>query len=153
MLPKRVGGVLSESVSRGQWSLQKSNLHINVVELLAIKLALLTFSKMLNLESVHFQINNMSALSCLMKKGGGGGGGYTKQGDRSYFQRDLGICIVQRHHTYCRLPAGKIERQSRLGFQKVPRLKQMATNSFQHSWKHWGLLYAFPPFAMIGKFY
>ena len=70
MPPKRVGGVLSESVSRGQWSLQKSNLHINVVELLAIKLALLTFSKMFNLESVHFQIDNMSALSCLMKKEG-----------------------------------------------------------------------------------
>ena len=41
-----VGGVLSESVNRG--SVDSPNLHINVLELLAIKLALLTFSKIFN---------------------------------------------------------------------------------------------------------
>ena len=35
-------------------------------------------------------------------------GGYTKQGDDSHFQRDLGICIVQRDHAYCRVPAWQI---------------------------------------------
>ena len=54
----------------GQLSLQESKLHINVLELLAIKLALLTFSKMLNIKSIHFQVDNMSALSYLMKMGG-----------------------------------------------------------------------------------
>ena len=47
----------------GQWSLQESKLHINVLEVLAIKLAFLTFSKMLDLKSIHFQVENMSALS------------------------------------------------------------------------------------------
>ena len=103
----------------GQLSLQESKLHINVLELLAIKLALLTFSKMFNIKSIHFQVDNISALSYLMKMGGG----YTKQGDDSHFQRDLGIRIVQRDHDYRRVPVGQIERQVRLGFQKFPRLK------------------------------
>ena len=39
----------------------------NSIELLAIKLSLLTFSKMFNLKSIHFQVDKMSALSYLMK--------------------------------------------------------------------------------------
>ena len=49
----------------GQRTLLESNLHINVLELLVIKLALLTFSKMFDLKSVHFQVGNMSAFSYL----------------------------------------------------------------------------------------
>ena len=60
---------------------------------------------------------------------GGGGGWYAKQGDDSHFQRDLRICIVQRDHDYCRVPPPHFERQVRLGFQKFPRLKRMATIS------------------------
>ena len=54
---------------------------------------------------------------------------YTKQRNDSHFQRDLGICIVQRDHAYCRVHAGQIERQGRLGFQKFSRLELMATIS------------------------
>ena len=53
----------------------------------------------------------------------------TKQGDDGHFQRDLGICIVQNDHAYCRVPAGQAEYQGRLGFPKFPRLKRMATIS------------------------
>ena len=49
--------------------------------------------------------------------------------DDSHFQRDLEIYIVQRDHAYCRVAAGQIERQDRLGFQKFSRLKRMATIS------------------------
>ena len=59
-------GVYSQKVSTGgQGTLHDSNLHINVLELLAIKLDFLTFSKMFNLKSVHFQVDNMSAFSFL----------------------------------------------------------------------------------------
>ena len=70
MPPKRVG----ELPTRDKWILQHSNFHINVLELLAIKLTLLMFSKMFNFKSVYFQVNNMSALSYLMKMGEMGGG-------------------------------------------------------------------------------
>ena len=43
--------------------------------------------------------------------------GDRKQGDDSHFQRDLGICIVQRDHAYCRVPVEQIERQNSLDFQ------------------------------------
>ena len=56
-------------------------------------------------------------------------GGYTKQGDDSHFQRDLAIRTVQRDHDYCRAPVWQIEHQGRLGFQKFPRLKRLATFS------------------------
>ena len=56
-------------------------------------------------------------------------GGTQNKGDVSYFQRDLGICNVQRDHSYCRVPAGQIERQGRLGFLRFPRLEQMTTIS------------------------
>ena len=81
---------------------------------------------MFNIKSIHFHADNMSAASYLMKMGGGG---YTKKGDDSHLQRDLGIRIVQRDHDYCRVPARQIERQGRFGFQKFPKLKQMVTIS------------------------
>ena len=61
---------------------------------------------MFNLKSILFQVDNMSTYSYLTKMGGWGWGeGYTKQGDDSHFQRDLGICIVQRDYDYSRVPA------------------------------------------------
>ena len=67
----RGGGVLSDKVNRVSYQCSDTQyLHISVLELLSIKLALLMFSKMFNLKSVHFQVNNMSAPSYLMKMGG-----------------------------------------------------------------------------------
>ena len=54
-------GIYCQKVATGlQWTLQESNIHINVLELLVIKLALLMFSKMFNFKLVHFQVDNMS---------------------------------------------------------------------------------------------
>ena len=60
---------LGKSVG-GQWSQKESQLHINLLELKAVHLALLTFSKAQNLKSVHIQMDNMTALSYLVKMGG-----------------------------------------------------------------------------------
>ena len=56
----------------GQWSLQESTLHINVLELKALHLALLTYTKLFQLKAIHVQIDNMTgaALSYLIKIGG-----------------------------------------------------------------------------------
>ena len=51
----------------------KNYVHINVLELKAIKLALLTFTKFRKINHLHLQIDNMTALSYLLKMGGGGG--------------------------------------------------------------------------------
>ena len=57
---------LGKSVG-GQWSQKEPQLHINLLELKAVHLALLTFSKAQNLTSVH--MDNMTALSYLVKMG------------------------------------------------------------------------------------
>ena len=56
----------------GQWTLQESRLHINLLELKAISLTLLTFHKMLFLKAGHFQVDSTTSLSYLMKMGGTG---------------------------------------------------------------------------------
>ena len=111
-LQKGLGAYCQKVSIGGQWSLQESSLHINVLELLAIKLAFLTLSNVLS------QINPFPGRQYECPFLPDENGGYIKQGDDSHFQRDLGIRIVQRYRAYCRVPAGQIERQGRLCFQK-----------------------------------
>ena len=54
----------------GQWSKEKQLLHINVLELKAVKLALLTLNKEKSLKAVRFEIDNTTALLYLVKMGG-----------------------------------------------------------------------------------
>ena len=54
----------------GQWSEEERTLHINVLELLAIKLALFSFTKRKKVKAKLFQIDNKAALSYLLKIGG-----------------------------------------------------------------------------------
>ena len=52
-----------------QWSGEERTLHINVLELLAIKLALFSFTNRKRVKNIHFQINNKAAFSYLLKMG------------------------------------------------------------------------------------
>ena len=54
----------------GYWSREERVLHINVLEMIAIKLAFLSLHKMMNFRSVHLQVDNITALSYLLKMGG-----------------------------------------------------------------------------------
>ena len=62
-LPDRVGCILPRQINTG--SREEQILHINVLELKAIKLALLTFTKFRKIHHLHLQIDNMTALSYL----------------------------------------------------------------------------------------
>ena len=63
------GAVCNVAQTLGQWSQKERTLQINVLELLAIKLVLLSFTKGEKVKSIHFQINNKAALSYLLKMG------------------------------------------------------------------------------------
>ena len=54
----------------GKWSKQESYKYINILEMIAVKLALLTFMKTRKVTSVHFQIDNIVALTYVIKMGG-----------------------------------------------------------------------------------
>lgn len=56
----------------GPWTAQEKKLHINVLELKAAKLAILTFTKLFpKVKAIHLQMDNMAALSYIAKMGGG----------------------------------------------------------------------------------
>ena len=52
------------------WSKKEQGLHINQLELLAIKSAILTFAKMWKMSTIPVQVDNMAVLSYLLKMGG-----------------------------------------------------------------------------------
>ena len=62
-LSKRLGGNMQWNLNRGMWSAQEMKNHINILELLALKLAIQTFSKALKLKAIHLQVDNMVALT------------------------------------------------------------------------------------------
>ena len=53
----------------GQWSEEERPLHISVLELLAIKLTLFSFTKRRRVTAIHLQIDNKAALPYLSKIG------------------------------------------------------------------------------------
>ena len=54
----------------GLWNKEEAQLHINAFEMNAAKLAIESFCRVKKPKSVHLQINNMTALSHLVKMGG-----------------------------------------------------------------------------------
>ena len=71
---RKARGAVCQGISTGggQCSMEEHFLHINVLELKAIKLALLIFSEQKSLKAVHFQIDNTTALLYLVKMEGTG---------------------------------------------------------------------------------
>ena len=60
-----------KGVSReGKWSEEENNFHINVLELLALKFSILTFTRNLSHLTTHVQVGNKVALPYLFKIGG-----------------------------------------------------------------------------------
>ena len=51
------------------WPAQEMKYHINSLELLALKLAILTFTKYREVKVVHLQVDNTVALTYVMKIG------------------------------------------------------------------------------------
>ena len=68
-IQKRLGAVYRGIRTGIQWSKKGQDLHFNQLELLTIKFAILTFGKMWKMPAVHIQVNNMTALSYLLKMG------------------------------------------------------------------------------------
>ena len=54
----------------GKWSVEERKLHINILELIAVKNAILAFTKEKTINALHIQTDNTTALSYLLKMGG-----------------------------------------------------------------------------------
>ena len=53
----------------GEWTSEEMEMHINILELKAVKLALMSFHKQMEVKTVHSQIENTTALMYLLKMG------------------------------------------------------------------------------------
>ena len=68
---KRVKSTLQMNLNRGGNGQKKDQGHgINVLKLMSVKFAILTFTKNLSNVTVHIQMDNKFALSCILKMGG-----------------------------------------------------------------------------------
>ena len=68
---KKGWGAVSKRVRTGSlWIKEEQLLHINVLELLSIKLAVLTFTNSESVKSIHFQIDNKTEICYILKMGG-----------------------------------------------------------------------------------
>ena len=64
-------GAYNKGVSTGEkWSKEEKHFYINVLELLALKFAMLTFTKNLSHWTIHVQVDKKVALAHLLKMGG-----------------------------------------------------------------------------------
>ena len=66
----RLGSNLSGKQHGETWSYQERTKHINVLELIAVKLAILTFTKEKSVIAIHLELDNTKALLYLVKMGG-----------------------------------------------------------------------------------
>ena len=69
-LTKGLGATFNGMSTRGMWSAQKMKYYINILGLLAVKLAIQTFTKYRDVKAIHLQVDNIVALTYLMKMGG-----------------------------------------------------------------------------------
>ena len=63
------GAVCQRTTMGETWSYQERTKHSNVLEFIAVKLAILTFAKGKLVAAIYLQIDNMTALSYLVKMG------------------------------------------------------------------------------------
>ena len=108
------------------WSAQEMKYHINILDLLAVKLTIQTLTRCQSNTSSSRQYCGFNILDENGLRGGGGGagggGGYSKSQNGRVGQGNLGISFEVWDHNYCRIPSKRIECSSRLEISKQPTL-------------------------------
>ena len=122
MHPKRVGVQCVKGYQQvGQWSKEELLLHINVLELKAVKLALLTFNKQKSLKAIHFHVDNTTAQLYLVNIG--------EPNVTEVKQRNLTVSPETPDHNYFRIPSKFFQRGGRLAVSKQQGSIRMETLS------------------------
>ena len=109
----------------GRWSSVEKTWHINVLELEAARLAILSFKKFKKLNSIHQQIDNVTALSLsllLIKHGRN-----PEQTFNRNLERNLGLPHREENTFDSRIYTKSEQSNSRLGIPKLPGQQRMET--------------------------
>ena len=110
--PLKIGIPQSIIQTGGTWSYQERTKHINTLELIAVKLAILTFTKGKSVTAIHLQIDNMTAV--LLGKNGGNSQSRTATSS----QGNMGLSVSQWNNGYSRVLTKQSEYSGRLVIQK-----------------------------------
>ena len=103
----------------GTWSYQERTKHINILEVIAVKLGILTFTKGKSVTAIHLQIDNMTAV--LLGKNGGNSQSRTATSS----QGNMGLSVSQWNSSYSRVLTKQSEYSGRLAIQKSQRFKRL----------------------------
>jgi len=107
----------------GPWSDKERDLHINILELKAAKFAILTYTQNKSyLNSIHIQMDNMTALSYLVKMGG-----TNHQELVKLSQQIWNHLISVGDHSYCRTSPGDSKCRSKLRVKECKGLQRVET--------------------------
>ena len=93
------------------WSAHELKCYISILELVAVKLAIPTFTKNRDVKAIHLQVDNIVTLTL-----------YSKSENFRGSQENLGIPFEVGDHNYCRIRPKRVEYNSRLGNSKQFRL-------------------------------
>ena len=97
--------------------------HINMLELKAVKLGLLTFAKFRKVQRIHLQMDNQVALTYILKMG--------KLTTRNFWIWSkifyLELCTIQKDHDYCRISTKPPQSGIRLAVKECSRQQQVGT--------------------------
>ena len=91
----RLGSSLSGKQHGETWSYQERTKHINVLELIAVKLAILTFTKEKSVITIHLELDNTKALLYLVKMGGN-----SQSRAATSSQGNMGLSVSQSNSSY-----------------------------------------------------
>ena len=128
--PSRKGwGAVCQGISTGaHWSKEEQLLHINVLELKAVKLALLNFNKQKSLKAVHFS-SRQHHWPILPRENGGDG----EPNVSEIKKRNLAVSLETPDHNYLRISSKFFECGGRLAVSKQqgPSERKLCPKVFQ----------------------
>ena len=114
------GPTCQEISTGGPWSQEEQKAHINVLELKAAHLAILTFTKFQIVQRIHVQMDNKIALSYLVKMGG------THNKDPLGLDKQIWDYLQSKKITI-RVPTRSFECDSRLRVPQFSRQERLET--------------------------
>ena len=114
------GATCQEISTGGPWSQEEQKAHINILELKAAHLAILTFTKFQIVQRIHVQMDNKIALSYLVKMGG------THNKDTLGLSKQIWDYLQSKKITI-RVPTRSFECDSRLRVPQFSRQERLET--------------------------
>ena len=116
--------VCQRTTTRETWSYQEMTKHINVLELIAVKLAILTFTRRKSITPIYLQIDNITAV--LLGKAGGN----LQPTTATSIQENMGLSVSQSNSSYSRVLTEYFRQIGKPEIMKIQTIGNWTPNIF-----------------------